>query len=154
MDTETPAGSEFSADSNMDKPEVTSASGPFFPGSHHFTIAGGTFNSITAPDVPSDIRMIPLGDIDLQQELLVHETPADDDSGLISLQPRECVRRVYSAKVLVPKVDMTVAMYEGDTAEEVSSLFFSPSRDELYANVPEMPSRRCDLHEVPSPPYN
>ncbi|KAJ7134148.1 hypothetical protein C8R46DRAFT_1139701 [Mycena filopes] len=100
----------------MEDPQL--ASGPFFPGSHHFTIAGGTFTSVTSPDVPSDFRMLPLGDIDLRRELRIDRIRVADDSGVVPRGLRRCVRRVYSAKVQVPQVGMTAVIYEGDNAEE------------------------------------
>ncbi|KAJ7319396.1 hypothetical protein DFH08DRAFT_942312 [Mycena albidolilacea] len=45
-----------------------------FTGSQNFTVTGHTFNNITnqyTASVPSDFRMIPLGDIDLQHEIQV-----------------------------------------------------------------------------------
>jgi hypothetical protein len=60
----------------------------------------------------TDFRMIPLGDIDLQH-----------DTGVIGRHrgwehPR--VRRVYSATVEGRNSSVTVAMYQGHGAEEVS----------------------------------
>jgi hypothetical protein len=56
-----------------------------------------------------------MGDIGLQ-----HELHFDKDSGIVNHQrERACVRRVYSAKIQGQKSGMTVAMYEGDGAEEV-----------------------------------
>jgi hypothetical protein len=103
-----------------------------FTGSQNFTVTGHTFNNITnqyAASVPSgmfplcstipnnrfrvDFRMIPLGDIYLQHEIQV-------DRGVVG---RRCgqgfVRQVYSAKVEGRKSDFTVAMYQGNGAEEV-----------------------------------
>ncbi|KAJ7121933.1 hypothetical protein C8R46DRAFT_1238359 [Mycena filopes] len=120
MDTDTPAGAGAGADLDRDGPGLVSSQSPFFPGSHHFTIAGGTFNSfnsaLTVPSGISYFRMIPLGDIDLQREIQV-EFRVDDDSGVVSQQDRRCVRRVYSANVEGSKVAKTVAIYEGDSAE-------------------------------------
>ncbi|KAJ7017087.1 hypothetical protein C8F04DRAFT_480958 [Mycena alexandri] len=66
------------------------------------------------PAVPSDIRMIPMGDIDLQQLLQVNK-----GSGTISWRgERRCARRVYSAKVDGRTSNMTVVVYQGDKAEE------------------------------------
>ncbi|KAJ7035163.1 hypothetical protein C8F04DRAFT_1099284 [Mycena alexandri] len=94
-----------------------------FPGSRNFTVAGGTFTNVTnnyvsAPYVPPDFRMIPMGDIDLQREIRVDEIRLDDTSGVAFRDPRSCVRRVFSAKVADGKVEMTVALYEGEAAEE------------------------------------
>ena len=56
-----------------------------------------------------------MGDINLQQELMV-----TGHSGLVDRRrARNCVRRVYSAKIDGRSTDLTVAMYEGDGAEEV-----------------------------------
>jgi hypothetical protein len=62
--------------------------------------------------------MIPLGDIDLQHEIQV-------DRGVVGRRRgRGCVRRVYSAKVEGRKSDFTVAMYQGNGAEEVYWISF------------------------------
>ncbi|KAJ6484698.1 hypothetical protein C8R45DRAFT_290416 [Mycena sanguinolenta] len=99
---------------------VRRRSGDFFPKSKQFTIAGGVFTSnVTnnfpqSPGTPSDFRMIPLGDIDLQREIRL-------DVGLGVLdrrRERACIRRVYSAKVEGKTSEMTVTTYQGDTAEE------------------------------------
>ncbi|KAJ7033804.1 hypothetical protein C8F04DRAFT_1103423 [Mycena alexandri] len=110
-------------ESPMDDSEFSSYGGGIFPGSHHFTVAGGTFKNITkkyvgAPEVPPDFRMIPMGDIDLQREIRVSEVRTDEGSGVIFREARGCVRRVYSAKVEGRKADVTVAIYEGEAADE------------------------------------
>ncbi|KAF8181424.1 hypothetical protein K438DRAFT_1976146 [Mycena galopus ATCC 62051] len=65
----------------------------------------------TTPGVPSDFRMIPLGDIDLQHEIGVNK--------YTGVQPeRARVRRVYSARVEGRNSSVMVAMYQGDGAEE------------------------------------
>ncbi|KAJ7027267.1 hypothetical protein C8F04DRAFT_1267177 [Mycena alexandri] len=107
----------------VDDSEFNSYGGGIFPGSHHFTVAGGTFTNVTknyvgAPDVPPDFRMIPMGDIDLQRQIRAHEVRVGEDSGVIFRESRGWVRRVYSAKVEGRKSDMTVAIYEGEAAEE------------------------------------
>jgi hypothetical protein len=103
-----------------------------FTGSQNFTVTGHTFNNITnyhTTSAPSgelplysailnnrfwvDFRMIPLGDIDLQHEIQVARGVVGRRGG------RGCVRRVYSAKVEGTKSDFTVAMYQGNGAEEV-----------------------------------
>jgi hypothetical protein len=63
--------------------------------------------------------MIPMGDIDLLEEIHL-----DNETGVIGCQHpgRTRVRRVYSAKIDGGKSGVTVAMYQGDGAEEVSSL--------------------------------
>jgi hypothetical protein len=59
--------------------------------------------------------MIPLADIDLQYEIR-----PNNGAGVVN-RPRERlrVRRVYSAKVDHRKSNITVAMYQGEGAEEV-----------------------------------
>jgi hypothetical protein len=59
--------------------------------------------------------MIPLGDLDLRNEIQL-------DSGSNTVY-RRSVRRLYSARVFGEKSKMTVALYQGDDAEEVCSLF-------------------------------
>ncbi|KAJ6526072.1 hypothetical protein B0H19DRAFT_1275926 [Mycena capillaripes] len=92
-----------------------------FCGSHHFTVAGGAFTNITknytstsAPIGPSGFRLIPLGDIDLQREILL-----DHRSGVVNRQQGgRGVRRLYSAKIHGQNSSMTVAIYQGNGAKE------------------------------------
>ncbi|KAJ7775526.1 hypothetical protein B0H16DRAFT_1713111 [Mycena metata] len=111
----------------MDDSELTCAKsshgGGIFSDSHHFTVAGGTFNNITknylsVPDVSQDFRIIPLGDVNLQRQLRMDKLRVGTQAGVISREARGCVRRVYSAKVEGRKSGITVAIYEGETAEE------------------------------------
>ncbi|KAJ7714798.1 hypothetical protein B0H16DRAFT_513973 [Mycena metata] len=119
MDTDTYSDDEDISAPSLDEPVFTSSGDGMFAGSQYFTVAGGTFNNImkiyqAAPTVPPDFRMIAMGDIDLQRELTVNR-----ESGVIeSRGERKCVRRVYSAKVYRGKSDLTVAVYQGDGAEE------------------------------------
>jgi hypothetical protein len=58
--------------------------------------------------------MIPLGDIDLQHEIL------DTVTGIVGSQRKSArVRRMYSARIDGRNTAVTVAMYLGDGAEEV-----------------------------------
>ncbi|KAJ7619802.1 hypothetical protein DFH06DRAFT_72825 [Mycena polygramma] len=88
-----------------------------FSGAHNFTIAGqAVFNNITknyaVASVPSDYRMIPLGDIDLQREICL-----DNKTSVVSRRrPGFPGRRVYSAKFKGQNV--TVAIYQGPGTEE------------------------------------
>ncbi|KAF7337088.1 hypothetical protein MVEN_02146000 [Mycena venus] len=94
-------------------PEITSHGGAIFSDSHSFTIVDGTFTNIMnncASTVPSDFRIIPLGDIDLQRELRVK-------SGKVYRQPQIQGRRVYSAKIDSRMSNVTVVLYNGDGAE-------------------------------------
>lgn len=62
----------------------------------------------------ADFRRIPLGDIDLKNEIRLNS-----ESGVVDLKgSRGSVRRMYSARVDGPTSDMTVALYQGN-AEEV-----------------------------------
>ncbi|KAJ7177202.1 hypothetical protein C8R46DRAFT_49396 [Mycena filopes] len=100
----------------MDSPAFTSEGGSFFAGSQGFTINNGVFNNVTTLTVPSDVRKIPLGDIDLQRQLRADKLYFDEESGLV--RRRSCSRRVYSAKVGRRGTNMTVVVYEGDAAEQ------------------------------------
>jgi hypothetical protein len=110
-----------------------------FSGSQHFVVTGGIFHNITknyvninAPTVfPGmfesfrpiqgksnnmiDFRTIPLGDINLQAEIDLNRGSRVVDR----TRDRGSVRRVYSARVMGLEGNMTVAMYQGDGAEEV-----------------------------------
>ncbi|KAJ7928242.1 hypothetical protein B0H13DRAFT_1007536 [Mycena leptocephala] len=123
MENDDHANTEFSSNAADDHSEFSSASyhygGGIFSGSHNFTVAGGTFNNVTknhtsAPTMPSDFRMIPLGDIDLQHELRLNK-----GSAVVGRwHERPSVRRVYSARIDGRNAPMTVAMYQGSDAEE------------------------------------
>ncbi|KAJ7127719.1 hypothetical protein C8R44DRAFT_873526 [Mycena epipterygia] len=94
------------------------SSGAFISNSRNFTISGGNITNITnimnnAPVVPSDFRTIPLGDVDLRNEIRM------EHSGVVNrqrgLRPG---RRVYTARIQGTPSDMTVAVYQGENAEE------------------------------------
>jgi hypothetical protein len=63
--------------------------------------------------------MIPMGDIDLLEEIRLN-----NETGVVGCHhpKRTRVRRVYSAKIDGRKSGVTVAIYQGKGAEEVSSL--------------------------------
>ncbi|KAJ6450965.1 hypothetical protein C8R47DRAFT_1170730 [Mycena vitilis] len=85
-----------------------------FSGAQNFTVTGQSLkniiNNYTSAPVPSDFRMIPLGDIDLQ-----HEISLAKGTGVVSRRGSSD-RRVYSAKIR--DKDLTVAMYQGCGAME------------------------------------
>ncbi|KAF7353321.1 hypothetical protein MSAN_01520100 [Mycena sanguinolenta] len=95
--------------------------GAFFPEATGFNIRGGVFTSNVTnnvynppPEQPSEFRTIQLGDINLRKEirLNIHS----DVVGRQSPGPR--VRRMYSAESRRDPGPVTVAMYQGDEAEE------------------------------------
>jgi hypothetical protein len=63
--------------------------------------------------------MIPMGDINLLEEIRLK-----NETGVVGCHhpERTRVRRVYSAKIDGRKSGVTVTVYQGDGAEEVSSL--------------------------------
>jgi hypothetical protein len=63
--------------------------------------------------------MIPMGDIDLLEEICLN-----NETGVVGCghPERTRVRRMYSAEIDGRKSGVTVAVYQGDGAEEVSSL--------------------------------
>ncbi|KAF7376996.1 hypothetical protein MSAN_00117500 [Mycena sanguinolenta] len=110
---------EFIYSSTCESGSPSHTSG-MFSHSQQFTVAGGTFTNIinpaTAPSLPSDFRMIPMGDIDLR-----HQIRVDQCTGIAYPQrPRACVRRMHSAKAIIAgrKSRVTVAVYQGNDAEE------------------------------------
>ncbi|KAJ6473678.1 hypothetical protein C8R45DRAFT_1011528 [Mycena sanguinolenta] len=95
--------------------EARPYTGAFFPNSRHIVVAGGTFtsNNTIVTTAPTDFLRLPLGSIDLQNEIRL------DAAGVVSWQrSRGPVRRMYSAQVECRNKPMTVALYQGDHAEE------------------------------------
>ncbi|KAJ7486417.1 hypothetical protein B0H11DRAFT_2279033 [Mycena galericulata] len=117
MDDETFRDGGFSSNTTINDPSASSYAGAFFPRSRQLIVAGGTFTSnVThnichaAPSIPTDIRRIPWGDIDLR-----HEIKLDRKSGVTHRERgRGFVRRMYQARIEGREADMTVAVYEGD----------------------------------------
>ncbi|KAJ6602945.1 hypothetical protein B0H10DRAFT_651589 [Mycena sp. CBHHK59/15] len=93
--------------------------GAFFRNAQNFVLAGGNFTSVmnikhAAPAVPTDFRVIPVGDLDLRNELRL-----DRESGVVHRRHGwGAVRRMYSARIHGCKSSMTVAVYQGDNSEE------------------------------------
>ncbi|KAF7365710.1 hypothetical protein MVEN_00444700 [Mycena venus] len=142
MDSAAHFDTDFRPNSTTDGFASPSYGSAVFANSQHFTVAGGTFTNITknniiVASVPSDFRMIPMGDIDLQREILLEKVSGGVD--------RRCesgwrtVRRVYSAKM--NKVCVTVAMYQGDGAEEVERQYSAG-----------VAARRCNICVTPASP--
>ncbi|KAJ7853438.1 hypothetical protein B0H13DRAFT_2580529 [Mycena leptocephala] len=87
--------------------------GALFPGAHNFTISGGHFTSNFTQPTPSGFRQIPLGDVDLRNEICL------DDSGLVHIRKKpSSARRMYSAQIDGKASNMTVVLYQGNGAEE------------------------------------
>ncbi|KAJ7236703.1 hypothetical protein C8J57DRAFT_1479166 [Mycena rebaudengoi] len=111
------AGEEFTSESTINDSEAGPYTGAFFPSSQNLVISGGVFTSNinqASPSLPSNFRMLPLGDIDLQKEIRV-----DNASGIIGRRRGQgFVRRMYSAKIDGRKSTMTVVLYQGDNAED------------------------------------
>ncbi|KAF7377044.1 hypothetical protein MSAN_00122500 [Mycena sanguinolenta] len=103
MDDHSQSEPEYTHSSTSDAGASLHASG-MFSHSQKFTVTGGTFTNVTnknyavAPSLPSDFRMIPMGDIDLR-----HEIRVDKHTG-VAIDRR--TKRV------------TVALYQGNDAEE------------------------------------
>ncbi|KAF7377033.1 hypothetical protein MSAN_00121400 [Mycena sanguinolenta] len=122
MDDQPNLNAEFPYSSTYE-PQSPSAASGMFSHSQQFTVTGGTFISImnynytAAPSLPSDLRMIPMGDIELRHEIRVNEY-----TGVAYFRPRErvCVRRIHSANAIIAgrKSRVTVAIYQGNDAEE------------------------------------
>jgi hypothetical protein len=74
--------------------------------------------------------MIPLGDIDLQREITL------DNTGVVNhRRERPRARRIYIAKIDGRQADVTVAVYQGQGAEEVCTVaLFSVFPDNLCRN--------------------
>ncbi|KAF7377108.1 hypothetical protein MSAN_00129800 [Mycena sanguinolenta] len=108
-----------------------------FSHSQQFTVMGGTFTNVTknyaaAQRLPSDFRMIPMGDIDLRRQIRV-----DEFTGVVNRHPREraCVRRMHAGKARIDgrRTRVTVAIYQGNDAEEVRSM--APRDCEVYVSA-------------------
>ncbi|KAJ6555792.1 hypothetical protein B0H19DRAFT_1376833 [Mycena capillaripes] len=115
MDDEYCAADDFTSYSTFRQPDSGSHSSGMFSGAQNLTVTGQTLtnNTInyTTPAVPSDFRMVPLGDIDLQREISV------SGMGVVDRQyERQGVRRLYSARL--GGQNTTVAIYQGPGAEE------------------------------------
>ncbi|KAF8145695.1 hypothetical protein K438DRAFT_1944960 [Mycena galopus ATCC 62051] len=100
MDNARHADDEYTTQSTTYCPEAAHGNG-MFSSSHHFTVTAQSLTNITKniiknyttpPNVPSDVRMIPLGDIDLQHEIRVNNYTGEVDWW----QGRRArVRRIY-----------------------------------------------------------
>ncbi|KAJ6530783.1 hypothetical protein B0H19DRAFT_1384653, partial [Mycena capillaripes] len=110
---------EYTSSTSINDAGSVLYAGAFFPKSRDFVIEGGIFTSNTthvsqAPSLSSDFRMIPLGDIDLQREICLN-----GDSAIIDCRDgRRYIRKMYTAKINREQADMTVAIWEGENAED------------------------------------
>ncbi|KAF8214529.1 hypothetical protein K438DRAFT_881255 [Mycena galopus ATCC 62051] len=109
MDHKASAHTGFMSNSTTVNHEATSNGGAIFSGSRHFTVAGGTFSSVTNHYIAP-----PAVHPDLQYEIRF-----DKNTGIVERSHEKLrVRRVYSAKVEGRESTMTVAMYQGHGAED------------------------------------
>ncbi|KAF7349787.1 hypothetical protein MSAN_01705900 [Mycena sanguinolenta] len=115
-------------DSNSLPPTESAYRGAFFPNSQHLFVAGGTFTShnITTP-APPDYLRIPLGSIDLRNEIRQVEAV-----GVVSSRShhRGIVRRMYSARVGCLSTPMTVALHP-----HILQLYATASSSGIHASV-------------------
>ncbi|KAF7340639.1 hypothetical protein MSAN_02135800 [Mycena sanguinolenta] len=120
MDDHSQPEPEFTHSSICEPESALPASG-MFSHSRNFTVRGKNLTNITnhyaGPSLPSDFRMIPMRDIDLRHQIRVDECTS---VAYLPQRPRACVRRIYSAKARVDgrRSNVTVAMYQGNVAEE------------------------------------
>ncbi|KAJ7227978.1 hypothetical protein B0H12DRAFT_1148214 [Mycena haematopus] len=118
MDDQPHVNAEFTHSTTYTAGSTSHGSG-MFSHSRDFTVTGQNFinitnNKYTTPSTPSDFRMIPMGDIDLR-----HEIRVDKRTGAVNYDRHQArVRRMYSARVQGRKSALTVAMYQGNGAEE------------------------------------
>ncbi|KAF7337105.1 hypothetical protein MVEN_02148100 [Mycena venus] len=113
-----PAPEQSSSQSNPGIVGGPSHAAVFNTGARDINMIGCTTTSnfafMTAPAEPSDFRMIPLGDIDLQ-----HEIRVDYYTGFVEWRREQTrVRRLYSARIEGRKAPATVAIYQGNSAKE------------------------------------
>ncbi|KAJ7110919.1 hypothetical protein C8R44DRAFT_259256 [Mycena epipterygia] len=114
-DPQTPPAQTESILSSSGAGRASPSSGAIIANSQNFTITGGQFTNIVncAPTVPSNFRMIPLGDLDLRNEIRL------EGGRVVNQQHRRCAaRRIYTTRIDGRQSDMTVAVYEGENAEE------------------------------------
>ncbi|KAJ7697784.1 hypothetical protein B0H16DRAFT_818570 [Mycena metata] len=98
-----------------------SNAGAFFPNSKDFVITGGVFTSNThvhnlSPPPPSDFPTIPLGYLDLRHEIRLK--PGSNTVHLGHSHGLRSTRKIYSARITGVRSKMTVAVHQGQAAEE------------------------------------
>ncbi|KAJ7111710.1 hypothetical protein C8R44DRAFT_882772 [Mycena epipterygia] len=140
MDDEPLSDAHFTSDS-IYHPEAEGAtqSTPGAMYDMHFVVTGGNFTGVTkikqaAPTVPTDFRVIPMGDLALRSEIRLNR-----DCVMHRRDVRHSVRRIYSARIHGCNSKMTVAVYQGDKAEEtVHKLDLVPAKQmlEKYCDSP------------------
>ncbi|KAJ7431351.1 hypothetical protein B0H11DRAFT_2298404 [Mycena galericulata] len=103
-------------------PETVSScagcAGAFFHNAQRLVVSGGTFtNNVSLPSptvpptIPSDYRIIPLGDVDLLNEIRLADT-----SGVVTR--RRSGRKLYTVRLDGRPAKMTAAVYQGGNGEE------------------------------------
>ncbi|KAJ7722580.1 hypothetical protein B0H14DRAFT_2642101 [Mycena olivaceomarginata] len=94
--------------------------GAFFTNAHHFTVPGGTFNSITnihhaAPGNPPDYRTISIGNLNLLKEI----KSVGASAVVRRRKGRAALRRMYSVRIHGSHSTMTAVLYEDEGAEQM-----------------------------------
>ncbi|KAF7344847.1 hypothetical protein MVEN_01646400 [Mycena venus] len=88
--------------------------------SHDINMFGCTttsnFTFTTTAAIPSDFRMIPLGDLDLRHEIRLEP----GSNTVFRRQECRCLRRIYSTRLYGHQSNMTAAVYQGNNAAEVN----------------------------------
>ncbi|KAJ6464529.1 hypothetical protein C8R45DRAFT_501467 [Mycena sanguinolenta] len=117
MDIQPHSEAESALVSTMKTTGFVPYAGAFFPQASGFNIRGGVFTSNVyhlPPEQPSEFRIIRLGDVKL-----VKEVRLAPQSGVVGRQSRGVgVRRIYHAEIRGDPGTVTVAMYQGNGAED------------------------------------
>ncbi|KAF7330737.1 hypothetical protein MSAN_02446300 [Mycena sanguinolenta] len=120
MDLQPHSEAEYALASTTNTTGSAPYASAFFPQASGFNIRGGVFaGSVTNvynphPEQPSDFQKIRLGDVKL-----VKEVRLSLQSGVVGRQSRRVgVRRIYHAEIRRDPGTVTIAMYQGDGAEE------------------------------------
>ncbi|KAF7353295.1 hypothetical protein MSAN_01517500 [Mycena sanguinolenta] len=120
MDLQPHSEAEYALASTTNTTGSAPYASAFFPQASGFNIRGGVFaGSVTNvynphPEQPSDFQKIRLGDVKL-----VKEVRLSLQSGVVGRQSRRVgVRQIYHAEIRRDPGTVTIAMYQGDGAEE------------------------------------
>ncbi|KAJ7493524.1 hypothetical protein FB451DRAFT_1214727 [Mycena latifolia] len=114
MSAHTGTENEFVPTSSTQQTQAEIYPGAFFPRSHNFVVSGSSFTTIhnhpVVSSAPSDFRTIPLGDLDLQNEI--------DGPGMVSRRQASNGRTIYSVRVWQGPPRATAVLYTGHDAQQ------------------------------------